>query len=169
MRTGMSLRAWLAGVLTASALLFGAGIALERGLVGGSPAASETSEGSGEEVEGSEGGSDEGTEAAEGSGEEAEELRPFGLDLESPLFVGAAIFGALALAAGVLLTRSRYLLGLVAAFAVVFLLFDLAEVAFKMQASEVGLAIIAGMLVALHAAAALLAVSLLRASPAVSA
>lgn len=166
----MSLRAWLALLLAASAILFFVGIYFERAAAGagaapavtpsGQPAASEAAEGGGEGGDAGHSATG-GTPAAEGGGETTGELRPLGVDLESPLLVGAAILTSLLLAIAVL-RMSSPLVGLaIVGFALVFAVLDGLEVLHQLSASRIGLVAIAGVLVVIHAAAGLLAVWLL--------
>lgn len=168
----LSLRAWLAALLVASALLFFAGIYLELGTTAtetpvatvpsGNPEAS-PAEGGGT---GEAGHSDAPAASAGGAGEtdaeHAAEARPFGIDLESPIPVGAAIVISLVLALAVL--RMTYPLVPVAivGFALLLTLFDLLEVNHQLGASRSGIALIAGILAALHLVTAWLALVLLR-------
>ena len=171
-----SLRAWLAVVLAGSALLFFVGIYLERNVTTSQapPAIAPSTQ---PEATHAEGGSEEGGEAAPSeapvaslgeAGETAEqhaaEARPFGLDLESPLLVGAAIAISLLLAVAVVRTTAPRVLVAILLFAALFALFDLLEVSYQLTASRPGLAVIAGLLVALLAIAALIAIVLLNRS-----
>lgn len=169
----LSLRAWLAASLVASALLFFAGIYLERGTTAtetpvatvpsGNPEAS-PAEGGGESGEA--GHSDAPAASAGGAGEtdaeHAAEARPFGIDLESPIPVGAAIVISLVLALAVLRMTYPLVPVAIAGFALLLMLFDLLEVNHQLGASRSGIALIAGILAALHLVTAWLALVLLR-------
>ena len=166
----LPLRAWLAALLVASALLFFAGIYLERGTTAtetpvstvpsGNPEAS-PAEGGGEA-----GHSDAPAASAGGAGEtdveHAAEARPFGIDLESPILVGAAIVISLVLALAALRMTSPLVPVAIVGFALLVMLFDLLEVNHQLGASRSGIALIAGILAALHFVTALLALVLLR-------
>lgn len=154
----LSLRAWLAILLAGSALLFLVGIYLERGVaspeapVAGAP----TSQPEASHAEG------EGSEAGETSEEEAAELRPLGIDLESPLFVGGAVLVPLLLALAAIRTTNPFVPLAILGFASLFAVFDVLEVSYQLGASRIGLAMIAAVLAVLHVAAGLLAVGLIR-------
>ena len=174
MRTDrMSVRAWLAILLVSSAALFFIGIYIERGPTSpsavGSPSGqagpSQPAEGGGGEA-GEAGHSTEpaaSTEAAAGETgtEHNAEWRPFGIDLESPLPVGGAILASLALAAAVLVLRSRAVALAVLGFVILFGFFDLLEVAHQLDVARFNLAAIAVALLVVHVAAGLLAIRLL--------
>ena len=169
----LPLRAWLAALLVASALLFFAGIYLERGTTAtetpvatvpsGHPEAS-PAEGGGEAGEA--GHSDTPAASAGGAGEtdaeHAAEARPFGIDLESPFLVGGAIVISLVLALAILRIKSPLVPAAIVGFALLFMLFDLLEVSHQLSASRSGLVLIAGILAALHLVTAVLALVLLR-------
>jgi hypothetical protein len=175
----LSLRAWLAVVLAGSALLFFAGIYLERSVVtpavpaavapsnqpGASHAEGEAGE-SGEAGEAGEAGHSEAPvaptgEAGETAEQHAAEARPFGIDLESPFLVGAAIVISLLLGVAVIRTTTPLVPLVIVLFAAVFAAFDLIEVSYQLGASRAGLAVIAGLLIALHVVAGLIALALL--------
>ena len=167
----LSLRAWLAILLVASALLFFAGIYLERATVANeTPAAVVPSsqpeaspvEGGGEAGEA--GHSEAPAASVEAAGEtateHAAEARPFGIDLESPLLVGGAIVVSLILAFAVLRTTHPLVMMVIIGFALLFTLFDVLEVSHQLGAARSGLALIAAMLAVLHVVTALLALRL---------
>jgi len=169
----LSLRAWLAILLVASALLFFAGIYLERSTVATeAPAAVVPS--SQPEASSAEGGGEAGEAghseaplasaggAAETATEHAAEARPFGIDLESPLLVGGSIVISLVLAFAVLRTMSPLVPMAIIGFALLFTLFDVLEVSHQLGASRSGLAFIATVLAVLHVVTALLALRLVR-------
>lgn len=171
----LSLRAWLAVLLVASALLFFAGIYLERGTTAtevpatvvpsSQPEASPT-EGGGEAGEAghSEAPAASAGAAGETATEHAAEARPFGIDLESPILVGSAIVISLVLAFAVLRTTSPLVPMAIAGFALLFVVFDLLEISHQVGASRGDLALIATILAVLHVITALLAVRLVRRS-----
>jgi hypothetical protein len=168
----LSLRAWLAILLVASAVLFFAGIYLDRGttpteapaaVVPSSQPEVSPAEGGGEAGEA---GHSEAPASAEAAGEtateHAAEARPFGIDLESPILVGGAIVISLVLAFAILRTTSPLVLMTIIGFALLFTLFDVLEVSHQLGASRSELAVIAAILAALHIATALLALRLVR-------
>jgi hypothetical protein len=172
----MSARAWLAALLVISAALFFIGISIERsstthvepGAVTptGQPIASQHVEGGGTEAgEGSSAAPAASSERGSGetSPEGSAEWRPFGIDLESPVPVGGAILSSLLLAFAVLGLKTPVVPMLVIGFALVFLVFDLLEVAHQLDVAQPVLVVIALLLAAIHLVAALLAVRLLMA------
>ena len=171
----LSLRVWLAILLVASALLFFAGIYLERGSVSTeTPAAvvpSSQPEASPAESGGEAGHSEALAASAETGGEtateHAAEARPLGIDLESPLLVGGAIAISLVLAFAVLRTTNPLVPIAIIGVALLFTLFDVLEVIHQLGGSRSGLALIAAVLAVLHIATALLAVRLVRQVPGV--
>ena len=94
-------------------------------------------------------------EAAE-EGEEVEET-VLGLDLESPLLVGAAVVVSILLAGLTLARRDRRLLLTVAAFAGAFAVLDAAEVVHQLDEDGTGLTLLATVVDVLHVGAAPLA------------
>lgn len=169
----LSLRAWLAVLLVGSALLFFVGIYLEREVsaperpVATTPSSqpdASQAEGAGEGAEA--GHSDApvaSVEAAgETAGEHAAEARPFGIDVESPLLVGAVIVISLVLALAVLRISTPLVPVSIAVFAAIFALFDALEVSFQLATSRSGLALIAVVLIALHVVTGLIALRLVR-------
>jgi hypothetical protein len=172
----LSLRAWLSLLLATSALLFFVGIYLERGataaetptaLVPSSqPVASPAERGS---ETGEAGHSEVPAASVGGAGEtvteHATEARPFGIDVESPILVGAAIVISLLLAAAVLRSTNPVVPIAIIGFAVLFGLFDALEVSHQVGASRGGLAVIAATLAVVHMAIALLALRLVRHAP----
>ena len=164
----LSLRAWLAVLLVGSAFLFFVGIYLERGVVAVEPlAAAEPSsqpEASPAEGGGETGHSEAPAASAETAGETVEqhavEARPFGIDMESPLPVGAAIVVSVLLAGAVLQMKAPIVGVAIVLFAVIIALFDLLEVSFQLGAARPGLALIASVLVVMHVMIGLIAVRL---------
>ena len=180
----LSLRAMLALVLAGSAILFFVGIYLERGAIASTapvvvqpsaqPASSAPVEGaSGEAGEAghspaaSAPAAGESTATApEGSGEtageHASETWPFGLDLEAPLLVGGVIVVSIVLAVAIVATSTLIVPVAIVGFAVLFGLFDLLEVAHQVGRNQIGLAVIALVLLAAHAVVGVIALRLLR-------
>lgn len=171
-RDHFSLRAWLALLLVGSTILFFVGISLERGALAGEPAlssnqlvASQPAEGAG----GDGGEAGHSPAAAESGGEVAgetaagrdAEFKPFGIDLEAPLLVGAAIVGSLGLALLVAVTTSLLVPLAIVGFAVVFAVLDLLEVVHQLGLSHATLVGIAVVLVVAHIVVGLLAARLL--------
>jgi hypothetical protein len=100
------------------------------------------------------------TEAAERAESEAEgdEAQVIGIDIESPLLITAAVVTSLLLAGLVWRRPDRRLLLVIAVVAAGFVVFDGAEVAHQLDEGRTGLAALAGVVAALHAAAAALAI-----------
>jgi len=96
------------------------------------------------------------SEAAEST--EDDEERVLGIDVESPLLVTAAVLVSLLLAALVWRRPDRRLLIVIAVVAAAFAVLDIAEVAHQLDEDNTGLALLAGLIAALHAAAAALAI-----------
>ncbi len=151
MRTDrVSLRAWLAIVLVGSAVSLFIGISIERGATTPStPAAvaSQPAEGGGGEA-GEAGHSaapvaSAGAPSGESGAEGHTEWRPLGIDLESPLFVGAGILASLVLALAVLAMTSQLVPLAVVGFALVFAVFDLLEVFHQVDVAQPNLVAIA--------------------------
>jgi hypothetical protein len=93
--------------------------------------------------------------AATADGHDEDEERLPGVDVESPRAVTAAVVVSLALAVGLWLRQRRWLAtGVVA---VVFAVFDIAEVAHQARASGGGLIVLAAIAAAGHLAAGLIA------------
>jgi hypothetical protein len=103
-------------------------------------------------------------EAAERSTSEAEQAqadgddeRLVGIDIESPVLVTAAVVASVLLAGLVWRRRDRRLLVVIAVFAAGFAVLDVAEVAHQLDEDHAWYALLAGLIAALHAAAAALA------------
>jgi drug/metabolite transporter (DMT)-like permease len=92
-------------------------------------------------------------EQSDGDGE-----RALGIDVESPDLVATAVVVSLLLAALVWRRPTRRLLLLIAVAAAAFAVLDAAEVAHQLHENRTGLALLAGLIAALHAAAAALAI-----------
>ena len=173
----LSPRAMLALLLAGSALLFFVGIYLERGALASiapvvvqpsaEPAASAPVEGASGEA-GEVGHSPAaaapaaGESTGETAGEHATETWPLGLDLEAPPLVGGVIVVSIVLAVTIVATTSLIAPLAIVGFAVLFGLFDLLEVAHQVGRNQIGLAAIALVLLAAHAAAGRIALRLLR-------
>jgi hypothetical protein len=99
----------------------------------------------------------EGAERSTSEAEESEEdeERVLGIDVESPLLVTTAIVVSLLLAGLVWRRPIRPLLIVIAVVAAAFAMLDAAEVAHQLDEDHTGLALLAGLVAALHAAAAL--------------
>jgi hypothetical protein len=118
------------------------------------------------------GAHDEATESAESpvaeharseTGTDTE--RVLGTDVESPLAIAIALVGSLVLAGLVWRRPDRRLLALVAVVAATFAVLDIAEVIHQLGEERTGLAMLAGVIAALHGAAAVLAVQLATTKP----
>ena len=115
----------------------------------------ETGEPAGGGETGEAAGHDEAAEGNEGEEtERAEEGTVLGIDAESPGVVAAAVVASVALAVGLWLSNRRWLALLAAAFGVVFTVFNIAEIGHQLDESRTGLAAVAGVIAALHLAAA---------------
>jgi hypothetical protein len=90
-------------------------------------------------------------------GEDGEE-RILGVDPESPLMIAAAVSGSLLLAGLVWRRPDKRLLVAVAVAAGAFAVFDAAELVHQLDEDRAGLATLAALIAALHAAAAALAI-----------
>jgi hypothetical protein len=118
---------------------------------------------------------DEATEADEGTetptaepaeGETGEnEVRVLGIDVESPLAIAAAVVVSVLLAGVVWRRPTRRLLVVIAVVAAAFAVLDIAEVVHQVDENRTGLALLAGVIAAAHAAAAALALHQTTTSP----
>jgi len=109
------------------------------------------------EAAGGEAGHDEAAEPAGGEAghdASAEEERILGVDVESPGAVVLAVAVPVALAGGLWIRRQRWLAIAAVGVAVVFAVFDVAEIAHQLDDSQTGLAVLAGVIAAGHLAAA---------------
>jgi hypothetical protein len=97
------------------------------------------------------------TSEAERSESDGDDERLLGIDIESPVLVTAAVVASLLLAGLVWRRRDRRLLLVIAVVAAGFAVLDAAEVAHQLDEDHTGLALLAGLIAALHAAAAALA------------
>lgn len=162
---------WLiAGLMIIATILFVIGVAIERN--GGHQEVGEghSDEANNAHVETSgETHSEEGEQAhAEASGEAPIEKRGqahseaiFGLDLESPLLVGAAVLVSLVLA-GALLYFGHPVLRVIIPVTVILMLLDVVEVIRQVGVSNIGIAAIAGVIVLLRLVIIVLAILALR-------
>jgi hypothetical protein len=111
-----------------------------------------------EAAKGAEGetGHDDAGEAsgAEAGHNESADERILGVDVESPGSVVLAVAVSVALAVGLWIRRQRWLAVSAAAAAIVFALFDVAEIAHQLDETRYGLAVLAGVIAAGHLAAA---------------
>jgi hypothetical protein len=161
----MALRPVLVGLIVVATALFVLGVAIERGsgeaahheaVVGTADAAHDGSAGE----EAASGESESGHAGAEAAGEKSE-LRPLGIDVEAWPFVALAGAVSLALALGVWLRPGAgWLLTLVAVAMLAFGLLDVREVFHQLDVDDTGLAFLAGVVAALHLAAALVAAAM---------
>jgi hypothetical protein len=153
----LRLHVWLAVLLVLSAGAFAGGVALERsGIDRHHETVAISGEGSGEGsgTEGTGEGAGSTGESATASGSE----RFLGIETESTGLVAAVVVLSVVLAAAVVLARrSRPLLLLVAAFALVFLIFDVREVVHQIGESRLLIAAVAVAVAVLHVSAAGLA------------
>ena len=97
-------------------------------------------------------GHDEAAEAE--SGEHAEEEAVLGIDVESPGAVASAVAVSLALAVGLWLLNRRWLALVAVGFGLMFAVFDIAEISHQLDESRTGLAVLAGVIAAVHLGAA---------------
>jgi hypothetical protein len=166
----MALRSVLVALVLGATAMFVAGVAIERSSGEGdhheasatAPAAgrenSESSEGAGSETAQAHTSEGESGEAGAAGGEEHAELRPLGIDVEAWPFVALAALTSVGLAAAAWLhPRSTPLLVLVALAMVLFTVLDVREVFHQADIDKNGLAVLAGVVAALHAAAAAVA------------
>jgi hypothetical protein len=153
----LPLHVWLTVLLVLSAAAFAGGVALERsGIDRPHETAALSGEGTGEGsgTEGTGEGAGSTGESATASGSE----RFLGIQTESTGLVAAVVALSVALATAVALARrSRPLLLLVAAFALVSLIFDIREVVHQIHESRLLIAAVAGLVAVLHAGLAGLA------------
>ena len=97
-----------------------------------------------------------------GHTESSREGKVLGVDVESPAAVALAVIASVLLAVGLWLRGWRWIALLAVVVAVVFAVFDIAEVVHQLDNSRTGLAILAGVIAAAHAVAAVTAVSITR-------
>jgi hypothetical protein len=163
----------LAVLIIVGAALFVIGVVAER--QSGhhdEPAATATAESAGESGDEAAEHSGAGSEASPGTaaeqGESSEE-RVLGVDLESPGLVAAVVLASVGLAVWVWRRQNTVALVVVAVFAGVFAVFDIAEVAHQVNESRPGIAVLAGVLAVIHIVVAAISVlALARRSPEVA-
>jgi hypothetical protein len=97
------------------------------------------------------------TGEAERSESDGDAERLLGIDIESPVLVTAAVVASVLLAGLVWRRRDRRLFVVIAVFAAGLAVVDAAEVAHQLDEDHTGLALLAGLIAALHSAAAALA------------
>lgn len=163
----------LAGLIVLATIGFVIGVSVEKSDDHHEPAAGDTAGEVGHPESGEEGEHSESAEEAEhaetgekaGAAEEHSEFKPLGIDLESTSLIVLAALGSLALAAAVWL-RPRWLAALALTVLAMgaFAALDIAEVLHQTDVDETGLAILAGAVALLHAAAAVMALGLARAA-----
>ena len=137
---------WLLGaLLIAAAALFVIGVAQESGSHSEKTVSTEPAE-QNESGEGA--GHAEATESSE---------KVLGLNLESTPLVVVAVAISVALAVATWRTNGKLVLLIVGLFAVAFAVLDIAELAHQVNKSATGLAVLAGVIAALHLAAAFVA------------
>jgi hypothetical protein len=152
----MRLPAVLACMVVAATVLFVVGVALERSSEHHETTAGRSETAGGETAGGETAG--DGEHAGEAGVAAESELRPLGIDVEAWPFVAIAAAASLALAAAAWLRpRARGLLGIVAAAFLTFAALDVREIVHQIDVDEPGLALLAGVVTALHVAAALVA------------
>lgn len=163
--SGQSIRQISAALFVVTAVLFAVGVAAEgeegaEGETTKQAEATKAEEGeTGEEVpdEGEEqtaGDEGAGGEEAEEGHDESGEETVFGVDVESPATVTAAVLASLALAVGLWLSTRRWIVLAAVAAGVVFAVFDAGEVVRQLDESRSGGAALAGVVAAGHLAAA---------------
>jgi hypothetical protein len=156
MNDSKNARGLLAALLIASAVLFAIGVALEKSAESDEPSAvsAETSEsGEAPHSEAEEGNSEEGeVEAAEGAESTHSESKEtlLGIDIESPLAVGAGVVLSIALAAFALRSNKKTVLVVIALFALGFALLDGKELFHQLDENRTSLAVLAGVIGVLH-------------------
>ncbi len=161
----LSLRAVLVLLIALSTAGFVVGTTIERGQREShtAPAATERHTESGGEAGGEAGGESTAKLAAEAGGHA--EYRPFGIDIEAIPFIVLAALSSLALAA-LAWVRPAWLPGLLLAVAAMalFAVLDVREVVHQSDEGRTGLAVLAGLVAALHAAAAAIGVAMIAAA-----
>jgi hypothetical protein len=156
MNDARTLRIVVAVALVLGAALFAFGVVKERSSAEATAASVPHEEGS----EQSEAG--EGEEPSAHTESDAELL---GVDLESTPFVVLVLIGSAALAAAVVLARSRALLAVTALVALGFAAADTREIFTQLDEENTGIAVIAGIVLALHVVAAVAAFAAWRRFP----
>lgn len=140
----------LLALMALATVMFGIGVAIEKSTAAPAVVAAH------QEISGGESGE---TAGAQSSAANPEAL--FGIDPESARLVAAAILGSALLGVGVwLYWRRREVLWAVGAGMAAFALLDVVELARQTTENHIGLAILAGTVAILHAAAAAMAIRL---------
>jgi hypothetical protein len=136
------------------------------------PAATATTESVGETGNEAAEQSDAESQASPGTAAEhgeSTEARVLGVDLESPGLVVAVVLASVGLAAWVWRRQNTVALVVVAVFAGVFAVFDIAEVAHQIDESRPGIAVLAGVVAVIHVVVAAISVlAVARRTPEVS-
>ena len=148
----MTLRAAIIGLIVLATVGFVVGTTIERNLKephAETPTAARSEGSSESQVEG-------GERAAESGGPETHgECQPFGVDIEAVPFIVLAALVSLGLAVAVSTRpQSPLVLGVVATAMLLFAALDVREVFHQVDESRTGLAVLAGVVAALHLAAA---------------
>jgi hypothetical protein len=147
--TTKTLRIFVTLLLVASAALFATGVAVERDSEhGGAHSALEVDY----VLVADEHAEHPGESAAQLASEKKHGERVFGIEIESPALVAAAVAVSLLLAAGLWLTGSVVAPLALAAFALVAAIFDVREVLHQIDESRTNLTVIAAIVAALHLA-----------------
>jgi hypothetical protein len=163
MRKQAQLRAALALLLVATAVLFAIGTTIERSHrhnenVRAEAQSENQSEGSSSEVGGEVAGGETGPgESTSGETHSTSSEKVFGVDVESVPAILGAVTVALVLAAAVWWRRERLWLWATLGFGIVFAAGDVREVVHQLDESNAGVAVVAGVLVMAHVAIAVLA------------
>jgi hypothetical protein len=154
-------RSLLGAVVLAATVAFVVGTALERD--GGESPASQRVESEGSShIEGAAQTRREGEESHTQAGQNGSELRAVGVDLEGAPFVALAAVASIGLALAAWRRPSATVLLVLAAAMLAFAALDVREVAHQLTESRTGLAVLAGAVAVLHAAAATVAGRLAR-------
>ena len=137
-------------LLTATAALFVVGVIAEANRTTHSESSETHTEA------GSESGDVTGSATVEVAHGQATET-VFGINIESPATASIAVVASLALALGLWITQRRAVALSAALFAVLFVVFDIAEIVHQIDESRTGLAVLAAAIALGHAAAAVTA------------
>jgi hypothetical protein len=149
-------RAVLGALVLAATVAFVLGTALERG--SGETTLSQRAESQGPgHIEGTAQSRAEGGEAHARAGHSGSELRALGVDLEAAPFVALAAAASVGLALAAWRHPSATVLLVLAAAMLAFAALDVREVAHQLAENRTGLAVLAGAVAVLHAAAAAVA------------
>lgn len=152
----MASNRWLALLIVVATALFAIGVSVEK-----SDSHTESSEPAHVEGVSEEGEETEASQVSDEEGEESETL--LGVDLESTPLVVVAVIASLGLALGAWIRPdSQSLLALIVIAMLAFAVLDIREVVHQLDEDEAGLALLAGLVAALHLAAAAVAAQLHR-------